>query len=441
MDFSSTWVAFGITLLLAIGLIVEAGSNLNRAWARPALGLYMTVLAWYLLDFVYNGERRFTAVFTEEVIFRGFVLVSLFLVAFRACLWLTCNSIREVVTAASPLTAPWEGNLFFAMVACLVVLLAAGVYRTNDVWAAVFPPFSAEQTFLWGRGGVGAGADFLVSAAGYFHLGLVGMLGVIAVITRRPSIRTLALVIFCMALPPFLFQRARNMMLAVLMPGILAFLLVGRVSSMTKVAFGAVAFAVLNVWFLITISVRDVNHGGWLQNSLEGYENQVATAQHHGLDMFSELCHIIRLTDNGGYQPNLGERYFAELVMVVPRTLWPGKPYIGIDYAIARGFADNRYEHGVNTTIATGLIGQGVVNFGQLFGVFAAALLSSLWVRVLANMWTQRADPARLMLFMLGIGLTFNIGRDITLMVLFPFIAAWAGLLAFEWLIDALGGR
>jgi hypothetical protein len=63
------------------------------------------------------------------------------------------------------------------------------------------------------------------------------------------------------------------------------------------------------------------------------------------------------------------------LVNPIPRGLWPGKPLIGIDYAIARGqlYGDQKEgEAGVGATISTGMIGQGVVNFGPFFGVLAA---------------------------------------------------------------------
>jgi hypothetical protein len=72
----------------------------------------------------------------------------------------------------------------------------------------------------------------------------------------------------------------------------------------------------------------------------------------------------------------------------IPRGLWKDKPLIGIDYAIARGqlFVGQREgDAGVGATISTGMIGQGVVNFGPFFGVLAAALLMAFWVAILAR--------------------------------------------------------
>jgi hypothetical protein len=66
-----------------------------------------------------------------------------------------------------------------------------------------------------------------------------------------------------------------------------------------------------------------------------------------------------------------------------------------------------------------------VVNFGPLFGPIAAALLMALWVSVLARQDLMGRDPARLLLFSVGMILTFNMGRDITLLVLYPYVFGW----------------
>ena len=154
--------------------------------------------------------------------------------------------------------------------------------------------------------------------------------------------------------------------------------------------------------------------------------------------MFSELGHINNLFSGDLYQPTWGGRYYAEVVNFIPRGLWKNKPLVGIDYAIARGFGtenisnDNKFAGGgVTTSIATGMIGQGVVNFGRFFGPMAAALLMSFWVAILARL-DLKGDPARLLLCGLGMILTFNMGRDITLFVLYPFVFGYMLLLAYE---------
>jgi hypothetical protein len=85
----------------------------------------------------------------------------------------------------------------------------------------------------------------------------------------------------------------------------------------------------------------------------------------------------------------------------------------------------------VDTTISTGFIGQGVVNFGRFLGPMAAALLMSIWVAALARLELNIRALGRLPLYSLGLILTFNLGRDITLITLYPFVF---GALAVWWL-------
>ncbi len=78
------------------------------------------------------------------------------------------------------------------------------------------------------------------------------------------------------------------------------------------------------------------------------------------------------------------------------------------------------------------MIGQGVNNFGRLFGPLAAALLMAGWVGLLARQdLLSRGEPARLLLYGLGLVLTFNLGRDVTLLVLYPFL--FGSLLYWWW--------
>jgi hypothetical protein len=52
-------------------------------------------------------------------------------------------------------------------------------------------------------------------------------------------------------------------------------------------------------------------------------------------------------------------------------------------------------------------------------------MLMALWVGLLIRWWEQRKSILRLVLFMLGVGLTFNLGRDISMLVLWPVIFAY----------------
>jgi hypothetical protein len=138
--------------------------------------------------------------------------------------------------------------------------------------------------------------------------------------------------------------------------------------------------------------------------------------------MFEELAWIDHFIVTGVYLPNWGERYLAELANPIPRAIWKNKPRIGHDYAMARGQMALGPDGEVTATISTGMIGQGVVNFGRVLGPLATAILMALWVGLLARQDLLGAQPARLILYASGLILTFNMGRDITLLVIYPFL-------------------
>src|SRR4030095_13737986 len=144
-----------------------------------------------------------------------------------------------------------------------------------------------------------------------------------------------------------------------------------------------------------------------------------------GLNMIQELCFANAYIGSGAAPPAYGGRYLNELLNVVPRVICPSKPLVGIDYARWRGLEDPQSDLGVSATISTGMIGGGILNFGPFFGPIAAGIIMALWTSLLIRWWQQRDSLLRLMLFMLGAGLTFNLGRDITLLVLWPVVFAY----------------
>jgi len=141
--------------------------------------------------------------------------------------------------------------------------------------------------------------------------------------------------------------------------------------------------------------------------------------------MIEELCFTNAYLDSGETSPAYGTRYLNELLKFIPRAIWPSKPLLGIDYAKWRGFDSAHNEIGVNTTVSSGMIGVCVLNFGQILGAVAAGILMAVWTALLVRWWEQRQSLLRLVLFMLGVGLTFNPGRDITMLVLWPVIFAY----------------
>jgi hypothetical protein len=189
------------------------------------------------------------------------------------------------------------------------------------------------------------------------------------------------------------------------------------------------AFSVVEGWMRFVITMRSEANIAYAfqEMGIAGVAERVRGSQikHAGLNMFEELGWVNKFIEEGTYRVNNGGRYFAELVNPIPRALWRDKPMIGIDYAIARGQGWSEAkgsQAGVGATISTGLIGQGVLNFGPFFGVLAAAFLMGLWAALLARQDLKGDKTGRLLLYMLGLVLTFNLGRDITLITLYPFL-------------------
>jgi hypothetical protein len=78
------------------------------------------------------------------------------------------------------------------------------------------------------------------------------------------------------------------------------------------------------------------------------------------------------------------------------------------------------------------MIGKGVVNFGLFFGVLAAAFLMATWAAILARQDLKGEKTGRLLLYMVCMVLTFNLGRDITLITLYPFLFGFIMLVVFS---------
>jgi hypothetical protein len=250
---------------------------------------------------------------------------------------------------------------------------------------------------------------------------VTAFLGVLVFFQRSIAWRLLAGVIFAIALPYFFFAGARSHFLAAVLPFILTYLFYGRHLLVLKLAILTIAFFCLKEGFKFVTEFRGTGFREMLA-SKNPYELLGEDERTSGLNMIEELCLVNAYLDSGETSPAYGARYLNELLNFIPRSIWPSKPLLGIDYAIWRGFESEDSDLGVNTTVASGMIGGGVLNFGQIFGPVVAGILVALWTGLLIRWWEQRKSLLRLALFMLGAGLTFNLGRDITLLVLWPVV-------------------
>jgi hypothetical protein len=322
--------------------------------------------------------------------------------------------------------------------------MALALLRTDFDVVGMFLPYLGEKANPWGRGRLGGGIDAIYALANYVQIMLTALFGVAFALSKRKSIMTTAGVIYFLSVPFFIFDRTRNAMLAVLLPGFMAFITLRMRGGMfLRLAVVVLSFLMIDSWFKFVLehraegrSIASAYKANRHKDSEQSDTAPEKEKKHLGFNIFEELGYINYFIANGAYKVNWGERYFAELVNPIPRVLWPGKPLIGIDYAIARGMAygnQNENSGGVACSVSTGMIGQGVVNFGRILGPIAAALLMAIWVAVLTRMDLMGNDIGHLLLYAIGLVLTFNMGRDITLLVIYPF--------AFGWLLLWLNNR
>ena len=397
---------------------------LNRDSFGITVGVYVTVFAWYFVDPFTHPEQY--DYLPSSSLGQSYGQVVLFLIGFRV---FTPVAIRWIVRRRSSGvfdTRLTPEQILIAAAALWLVLFIIGIARMGgDVMGAVFPLDGRAGPTMWGRGAVETSASgFLISFAGYVFNAVTALLGVLVFFQRTTAWRLLAGAMFAITLPYFFFEGARSHFLAAVMPFILTYLFYGRHLLILKLVILAIAFFCLNEGFKFVTVFR---LGGFREvlASENPYELLGEDERQTGLNMIQELCFVNVYLDTGGGSPAYGARYLNELLNFVPRAIWPSKPLLGIDYAKWRGFESDDDELGVNTTVASGMIGGGVLNFGQIFGPVAAGILMALWTGLLIRWWELRKSLLRLALFMLGAGLTFNLGRDISMLVLWPAIFAY----------------
>lgn len=438
---------FYVFCLLIAGFSLRAWRQRDEAWGIPALAVLATITVWYVVDALYNDYADYILKIGEQPLENAWWQACIFVVAFgffaekisyqfnAPRLGGGSQVLRAIQTReANPEATQRRLDLFAkSMFIAWLVLMSIALYRVNFDLIGLFAPYMGRKADPWARARVGGGVDALLSLANYFQIFLTAGFGVIAAISRNRSTRTLALVVFFLTVPYYVFDRTRNTMLATLVPSFLAWVFLRLEGShQKKLIYLGLGFVVVNFWFIFVLENRTSRSiAGAVADGFDA--DDLTEKKHLGLNMFEELGWINRFMADGKYEPNMGTRYFAELVNPVPRTLWPEKPFIGIDYAIARGQGGGSEDQGgVHATISTGMIGQGVINFGTIGGPIASALLMGCWVALLARQDLMGKRPGRMLLYAMGLILTFNMGRDITLLTLYPFLFGLAATRFWE---------
>lgn len=444
---------FWIAVIAMVSLAGYGISQFHKGFGLPLVAVTATVAFWYVGDVVYNdyATNHFTK-FPQHVLSFAWIQVVMFMVS----LFIGVGVIHPILNSdcmANPsriFNLHQRGSNFadvqdtinlFAKICWLIwgILIVAAVLNVGTQAIRFAFPFlgSPVNPFVRGRVAVGPVAS-LFSLATNFHVLVAAGFGLVAALAKDPKIRLFALIGCLMTWPYFLLNRSRNTMLAACVPGIVSWIFIRvRWPFAVKIVVLACAIFAGDTWLRFVMEARNN------QTSVASYfmrsdsEDIVRTeTKHAGLNMYEELCWLAYLMENGSYKPNMGRRYLAEAVNPIPRALWPGKPLIGIEYAIARGqkYTPAGYQQaGIGATISTGMIGQGVDNFGPIFGPPCAGLLMALWVIILARIDLHAESGWRLPLYAIGLVLTFNCGRDITLLVLYPFFFGLVIIKYLEW--------
>ncbi|HEX4706296.1 MAG TPA: hypothetical protein VH229_01055 [Candidatus Udaeobacter sp.] len=426
----------------AVALVVLTAESCMRLLKRDSFGIavavYVTVFAWYFVDPFINPEEYDSL--PSSSLGQSYGEVVLFLIGFRVFAPVAIRWILRRRSSGVFDTRLTPEQILIGAGALWLVLLIIGIARMHgDVMGALFPLDGRAGPAMWGPGAA-ENFGFVIAFAGYLFLAVTAFLGVLVFFQRSTAWRLLAGAMFASTLPYFFFGGNRSHFLAVVLPFILTYLFHGRHLLILKLAILAIAFFCLNEGFKFVLEFRSTGFREVLA-SKNPHELMDEDVRQSGLNMIQELCFVNAYLDTGDTSPAYGARYLNELLNFIPRMIWPSKPLIGFDYAKARGFESNDPDMDVNATISSGMIGGGVLNFGQIFGPVVAGMLMALWTGLLIRWWEQRKSLLRLMLFMLGAGLTFNLGRDITLLVLWPVVFAYFFVRLVEsWAMKRSGG-
>lgn len=388
--------------------------------------VYLTVGLWYFIDPIYRVEDY--QPYADEM-GTVFVQVLIFLLMFRIGVEvLAARTPSRVLRAFDPRLVD-KDSLIQVVLLLWMVLFMIGMYRADFRFIdALFPTgarWSGAQ--MWNRGRLGGAIDFLVSIGFYSYLMTCACFGLVSVGTKRTSLRLGMMFMMCLTWPMFALSGSRSMFLAVAMPTVLAILILKRWSRGQQLLFVVLSLAVINVLMLISIASRGQGVANFFAS--DTYGETLAETKHAGLNMPEELVYINRYQDQDLLTPEWGWEYFAQAVNFVPRFMWPGKPFPGEKFAALRiGY----YQGQVAATISNGLIGQGVQNFGKWIGPIAPAILLSLLTSLLCRLPNKGNAFLRTCVVIFLIGLIPNLGRDLSLMTLWPAIFAMAGVAFYE---------
>lgn len=437
---------FGFWLSAAVlaGMTGWGWFHRSKGWGLPAMGVCLTVLAWYQGDAIYNEYlQTYAKSFPPNVLTTAWLQVALFALAFGVFVsfvpdWINAkyrgnpSEVEALLSGRRSLASlqPSLENLAKALFFVWLILFGVALWRTDWNVVGLLAPYLGDMAYPWSRGQIAQSwFDSLATFFGTISIDCAALFGVCAALLKPGWIRKLILVLIAVSWPSFLLYRTRNVMLTVMLPGLLAYAFLRlRNRRWLQVALLIGAFLVVDAWFKFVLESRTQSSivSAFIHKSKQS-EVSRAKVHHLGFNMFEELCWMNLFMNDGRLTPANGRLYAANLVNPIPRALWPGKPTMGLEYSLLRGQSGDDAS-GTSATHAVGMIGSGLINFGQLFGPVAAAFLMSLWCAFLARLDLTGQHSGHLPIYLIGLVLIFHLGRDIAFLVAYPFLFA-VGLL------------
>lgn len=411
-----------LALVLLVSLVIDCIINIHhRAWSIPAVVVYITVFVWYFVELIYTPENFIK--FDSSILENCYLQIILFLVAFRIFIPSICRRFSRNYHQVWKFSILNPEKILIYLAVIWSVLLLYGTLRLGgDVIQALLPINSRTAPNMWSRGALGGSDGFIVSSASYIYLLVCSFFGVLLPLQTKTYAKFINIALILITLPYFIFMGSRNLVLAVTFPGYLSYFLLNRDKIIKKTIITIIMYLIISNILLLVINYRNIGFESFFQplQRQAHIEETKTNEKHLGLNMLEELANINNFYKNKQLEPSYGMGYLSELLNFIPRTIWPNKPSPSIDYSKLRGFSTTTRDVGVFATISTGMIGQSVTNFGRFLGPIAGGFLMACWAAFMSRLWLQRFSTLRLSLFIICLGLTFNLGRDITLLVLWP---------------------
>src|ERR1019366_7808557 len=253
-------ISFWVVVLLLVAGGVWAATRVREGIGLPMLAVLGTVAAWYVGDALYNDYANYhVKIFAPDVLANAWWQVAWFVLVF---LWLTplihrwmnarelhrsSQVLRLVQTGAEePLFQLRLNQLFWGTTMVWGVLVVIACIRLGNEIPYYFFPYVDHKADPWGRDRIGTGIDSLLSLAGYLQTFVAAVFGLVAVLARNGSVRSLAMLGCFLVWPYYIFDRTRNAMLATMLPAVLAWVFIRLRSSLfTKATILAGLFLVI----------------------------------------------------------------------------------------------------------------------------------------------------------------------------------------------------